>query len=203
MEHLLAGLNRAQHEAVTATEGYVRVIAGAGSGKTRALSHRFAYLVNELGILPGNILCVTFTNKSANEMRQRIHALTGDNDTGYINTFHGANRLHQIKVLINLSLVNLRNGNNGGDRAFLRVVYLGNADAIAVITLGFQNEKSLLKNTGRNAKLPLNAGAYINGSFYRKLFLQNLCRGLRLILIGCRILIKQCANRRVIRITED
>ena len=83
MEHLLAGLNRAQHEAVTATEGYVRVIAGAGSGKTRALSHRFAYLVNELGILPGNILCVTFTNKSANEMRQRIHALTGDNDTGY------------------------------------------------------------------------------------------------------------------------
>ena len=89
MEHLLARLNRAQHEAVTATEGYVRVIAGAGSGKTRALSHRFAYLVNELGILPGNILCVTFTNKSANEIRQRIHALTGDNDTGYINTFHG------------------------------------------------------------------------------------------------------------------
>ena len=62
---------------------------GAGSGKTRALSRRFAYLVNELGILPGNILCVTFTNKSAAEMRQRIHALTGDNDTGYINTFHG------------------------------------------------------------------------------------------------------------------
>ncbi len=82
-------LNPAQREAVTTTEGYVRVIAGAGSGKTRALTYRFAYLVNELGILPGNILCVTFTNKAANEMRQRIHALTGDNDTGYINTFHG------------------------------------------------------------------------------------------------------------------
>ena len=89
MIDILEGLNDAQREAVTSTEGFVRVIAGAGSGKTRALSRRFAYLVNELGILPGNILCVTFTNKSANEMRQRIHNLTGDNDTGYINTFHG------------------------------------------------------------------------------------------------------------------
>ncbi|MGO5131552.1 ATP-dependent helicase [Mitsuokella jalaludinii] len=86
---LLQGLNDAQREAVTTTEGFVRVLAGAGSGKTRALAHRFAYLVEELGILPGNILCVTFTNKAAAEMRSRIHALTGDNDTGYINTFHG------------------------------------------------------------------------------------------------------------------
>ena len=82
-------LNESQLDAVTSTEGYVRVIAGAGSGKTRALTHRFAYLVNELGILPSHILCVTFTNKSANEMRYRIQKLTGDNDTGYINTFHG------------------------------------------------------------------------------------------------------------------
>ena len=89
MDELLSKLNEAQRAAVTATEGYVRVIAGAGSGKTRALSHRFAYLVRTLGILPGNILCVTFTNKSANEMRQRIHRLTGDSDTGWINTFHG------------------------------------------------------------------------------------------------------------------
>ena len=89
MSELLTRLNDAQREAVTSTEGVFRVIAGAGSGKTRALSHRFAVLVEVLGILRVNILCVTFTNKSAAEMRQRIHALTGDNDTGYINTFHG------------------------------------------------------------------------------------------------------------------
>lgn len=88
MENILQGLNASQLEAVTSTEEFIRVIAGAGSGKTRALARRFAYLVNEIGILPGNILCVTFTNKSANEMRQRIHNLTGDNDTGYISTFH-------------------------------------------------------------------------------------------------------------------
>mgnify|MGYP000007242039 CR=1 FL=1 len=89
MDNILDKLNDEQREAVATTEGYVRVIAGAGSGKTRALSHRFAYLVNLMGVLPSHILCVTFSNKSANEMRQRIRNLTGDNDTGYINTFHG------------------------------------------------------------------------------------------------------------------
>ena len=88
MEDILRGLNPEQLEAVAATEGYVRVIAGAGSGKTRALARRFAYLVCELGVTPGSILCVTFTNKSAGEMRQRIRALTGDSDTGHICTFH-------------------------------------------------------------------------------------------------------------------
>ena len=85
----LDDLNPEQLQAVTTTEGYVRVIAGAGSGKTRALTYRFAYLVNEIGILPSHILCVTFTNKAAAEMRNRIRKLTGDNDTGYISTFHG------------------------------------------------------------------------------------------------------------------
>lgn len=89
MSNLLEDLNHKQREAVTTTEGFVRVIAGAGSGKTRALTHRFAYLVNDIGIMPSNILCVTFTNKSANEMKQRIRHLTGDDDTGYISTFHG------------------------------------------------------------------------------------------------------------------
>lgn len=85
---VLKDLNEEQLQAVTSTEGYIRVIAGAGSGKTRALTHRFAYLVNEIGISPGNILCVTFTNKAAAEMRKRIHEMTGDTDTGYVCTFH-------------------------------------------------------------------------------------------------------------------
>ena len=89
MSTLLEGLNEEQRQAVVTTEGYIRVIAGAGSGKTRALTHRFAYLVNELGISTANILCVTFTNKAAGEMKKRIRSMIGDNDTGYIATFHG------------------------------------------------------------------------------------------------------------------
>lgn len=89
LEGILDNLNAEQRAAVTATEGCYRVIAGAGSGKTWALAHRFAYLVTEIGILPSAILCVTFTNKAAAEMRKRIRRLIGDSDTGYIATFHG------------------------------------------------------------------------------------------------------------------
>lgn len=85
----LAALNERQLEAVTTTEGYVRIIAGAGTGKTKALTYRYVYLVNELGISTSNILCVTFTNKAAREMSKRIRQMIGDSDTGYICTFHG------------------------------------------------------------------------------------------------------------------
>lgn len=88
-EDYLSTLNERQLAAVTTTEGYVRIIAGAGTGKTKALTHRYAYLVNELGISTSNILCVTFTNKAAREMSKRIRQMIGDSDTGYICTFHG------------------------------------------------------------------------------------------------------------------
>lgn len=86
----LKGLNEKQLEAVSDTEGYVRVIAGAGSGKTKLLVCRYAYLVKEYGIDPSNILCVTFTNKAASEMRRRIRTIIGDeNETSLVCTYHG------------------------------------------------------------------------------------------------------------------
>ncbi len=81
-------LNERQTEAVTLTEGPVRVIAGAGTGKTRALTARFCYLTDMIGIDPGAILCVTFTNKAAAEMKERIRHMLGDFDLSYICTFH-------------------------------------------------------------------------------------------------------------------
>ena len=85
----LRGLNDKQMEAVKATEGKVRIIAGAGSGKTRVLAYRYAFLIDVLGIDPGNILCLTFTNKAAQEMRNRINSLIGgDHASDFICTIH-------------------------------------------------------------------------------------------------------------------
>lgn len=87
---LLTGLNDKQKEAVITTEGYVRIIASAGSGKTKALTIRYAYLVECLGISPSNILCVTFTNKAAQELRKRIRSLVNPGNTNdFICTYHG------------------------------------------------------------------------------------------------------------------
>ncbi len=90
MDNIFDKLNDKQIEAVASTEGYVRIIAGAGSGKTKTLTNRYAYLVQAAGIHPGNILCVTFTNKAAGEMKRRVRSLVGDGyDTSLITTYHG------------------------------------------------------------------------------------------------------------------
>jgi len=85
----LEELNPQQRQAATATEGYIRVVAGAGSGKTKTLTARYMFLVEDLGISTANTLCVTFTNKAAAEMKKRIRRQLPDQDLGRITTFHG------------------------------------------------------------------------------------------------------------------
>lgn len=86
---LLDGLNAAQREAVLQTEGYVKVLAGPGTGKTRTLTHRCAWLISVLGISARAVLCVTFTNKAAGEMKKRILDLCGAVSAPLVTTFHG------------------------------------------------------------------------------------------------------------------
>ena len=91
MDNLLDGLNKEQREAVEYIKGPLLVLAGAGSGKTRVLTHRIAYIIKNEDVYPNNILAITFTNKAANEMKTRVRNLIGDISSKiWISTFHAA-----------------------------------------------------------------------------------------------------------------
>ncbi len=90
MPDYLDKLNKQQREAATTVEGPLLILAGAGSGKTGTMTHRIAYMVKDLGISPWSILAVTFTNKAAAEMRERVEALVGSVNGMWIQTFHSA-----------------------------------------------------------------------------------------------------------------
>ena len=89
MNDILEGLNDRQKEAVINYEGPNLIIAGAGSGKTKVLTHKIAYLINEKHVSPWNILAITFTNKAAKEMKTRIENIIGEvSKDMWIGTFH-------------------------------------------------------------------------------------------------------------------
>ena len=90
MEQHLASLNEAQRRAVVHPKGPLLVLAGAGSGKTRVLTLRPAWLIRELGVDPWRLLAVTFTNKAAGEMRDRVADLLGGSEGPWVSTFHSA-----------------------------------------------------------------------------------------------------------------
>ncbi len=141
---LLKPLNDEQKDAVTSTEGYVRVVAGAGSGKTRVLTTRYVYISKVLGVAPSHILSVTFTNKAAREMKKRIQRYMPDEDGGWILTFHGAcnkilkEEIHRLHYPSNFLIMD-----EDDQKSLLKKIYEENG-----LTLKDHNYKSCLDAIG-------------------------------------------------------
>ena len=99
-------LNREQQEAVLHVDGPLLILAGAGSGKTRVLTYRIAHLIDECGVNPWNILAITFTNKAAGEMRERVDKIVGyGSESIWVSTFHSTcvrilRRYIMIRILL-------------------------------------------------------------------------------------------------------
>ena len=111
VSHLLDPLNEAQRDAVAAPPGPTLVLAGAGSGKTRVLTHRIAWLVETLDVSPLSVLAVTFTNKAAHEMRGRIENILGFSLRGmWIGTFHGI--CHRLRLCAGQAVADAVNSTN-------------------------------------------------------------------------------------------
>lgn len=123
-KRILEKLNNEQQSAVKETEGYIRVVAGAGSGKTRVLTHRYVYIAKVLGVPTEHILSVTFTNKSANVMKKRIRDFMPDEDGGYIGTFHSICRkilsfdIHRLNYPKNFKILDVED-----QKELLREIY--------------------------------------------------------------------------------
>jgi len=152
---LFKDLNENQVAAVKATEGMVRVVAGAGSGKTRVLAHRYAYLVNNMGIDPANILCATFTNKAAQEMRNRIAKLvSAGNVNDFVCTIHSLcvrilrQEIHRIGYPKNFTIIDDEDQKSLAKEVFKEF----SLDNTEITTKKFLDGVFCLKNDGTKEK---------------------------------------------------